>query len=583
LRYLTGAAPASLRRLEELRLLDMSETGIYRRPETPAYTAPPSTELSEAQSEAVRRLYAMLEAGTPACALLHGVTGSGKTNVYIELMRRAIERGGSCLILAPEIALTPQLLERFAAHFGDRVAILHSGLSLGERMDEWKRVRAGLCDVVVGTRSAVFAPLSNLSLIILDEEHEASYKSEASPRYHAREVAKYRAVQNGALLVLGSATPSLESMYAARCGQYTYIELPARYQDRPLPAVQIADMAAGLREGGMGCIGGVLYRELRENLTRGEQSILFLNRRGASKYVVCAECRTAPECPRCSRCLVYHSVSGRLHCHLCGHSEKLGEVCGCGGELKMVGAGTQKVVEELAELFPKTPVLRLDADTTMRKGSAQGILREFARRRVPVLVGTQMVAKGLDFPGVTLVGVINADAALWAADFRAHEKTFSLITQVVGRGGRGQTPGRAVLQSYSGLQPTLTEAAAQDYHRFYEREVELRRLLNLPPFTHLTRLCLFGARQDEVLKACLRVRGWLERWIQDQDRGDAAVLGPAPASVLKVNLRYRYHLTLTAGRRETLRVLTASVMKAFPKDAQSRGVSLYADPDAEES
>lgn len=582
LRYLTGAARTTLNRLVELRLIEISEQEVYRRPVFPISARPPILELSDTQQSAVERLCELLEAGTPACALLHGVTGSGKTNVYIAMMRKAVELGGTCLILAPEIALTPQLLERFGAHFGDRIAILHSGLSLGERMDEWKRVRAGLCDVVVGTRSAVFAPLENLRLLILDEEHETTYKSESIPRYHAREVAKFRAVQNGALLVLGSATPSMESMYAAQYGQYTYIELPERYQDRPLPTVTVTDMAKELREGNMGVIGAPLYREIRANLVSGEQTILFLNRRGASKYIVCVDCQTVPECPRCSRNLVYHSVSGRLHCHLCGHSEKCGDCCPhCQGEMKMVGAGTQKVVEELETLFPNTSVLRLDADTTMRKGAAQKILKEFSERNVPILVGTQMVAKGLDFPGVTLVGVINADAALWAADFRAHEKTFALLTQVVGRGGRGVKPGRAILQSYSGAQSTLLDAAAQDYHRFFARELELRRLLQLPPFTFVARLCLFGTKQDDVLKACLRVRGWLENRLRAES-GSATILGPAQAAVLKVNLRFRYHITLVSERKETLRNLMTTIMREFPKDRQNRGVHLYADPDTEE-
>ncbi|MDR1735434.1 MAG: primosomal protein N' [Oscillospiraceae bacterium] len=581
--YLTGASPVSVRRLESLKLVSQTEHEVYRRPALQDVSRAPAPDLTPGQSDALTRLSALLDAEEPSCALLHGVTGSGKTNVYLALMERVVASGGTCLILAPEIALTPQLLERISARFGDRVALLHSGLSIGERMDEWKRVRTGKCDVVVGTRSAVFAPLENLRLIILDEEHETSYKSETAPRYHAREAAKFRAVQNRALLVLGSATPSIESMYAAQCGQYTYIELPARYHGGALPAVSVADMAGELREGNTGVISAPLYEELKANLLRGEQTILFLNRRGASKYVICADCNTAPECPRCSRYLVYHSVSGRLHCHLCGHSEKLSETCArCGGELKTVGAGTQRVEDELKELFPNTPILRLDADTTMRKNSAQKILREFSERRVPILVGTQMVAKGLDFPGVTLVGVINADAALWAADFRAHEKTFALLTQVVGRGGRGDKPGRAILQSYSGMQPTLIDAAAQDYHSFYGRELELRRMLSLPPFTFITRLCFFGAKQDDVLKACLRVRGWVERWLRGGE-SDAKVLGPAQAQVLKVNLRYRYHLTLTAGKKESLRALAAAVMKAFPKDKQNRGVGLYADPDAEEA
>jgi primosomal protein N' (replication factor Y) len=369
-------------------------------------------------------------------------------------------------------------------------------------------------------------------------------------------------------------------MYAARSGKYAYIELDKRFESRPLPSVMLTDLADELREGNNTSVGSVLREEIRRNLLAGEQTILYLGRRGAAKYILCKACGYVPECERCSRAMTYHSANRRLMCHICSHSESVtGDCPKCGGDLVAIGYGTQRAQQDIEALFPNTPILRLDSDTTLRKGSAKKILDEFAKKQASVLIGTQMVTKGLDFPGVTLVGVLNADAALHAPDFRANERAFSLITQVVGRGGRGEKPGRAILQSYSGEHPVLLAAARQDYLAFYEQEIELRRTRLLPPFCSLTRLCFFGLSQEEVRLSCARVRDWINQW-QKRQKSELRVLGPAPASVLKQNLRYRYHLSLLSAEKEPLRELCASILSAFHKDKLNKNVRIYADPDA---
>ena len=400
--------------------------------------------LTPQQTAAFDAVRALWDTGEPEAVLLQGVTGSGKTQVYLHLVQEALDRGRTALVLVPEIVLTPQMMRRFSARFGDEAAMLHSGLRITERYDQWKRIRRGEVKVVLGTRSAVFAPLKNLGLIILDEEQESSYQSENAPRYHARDVAKYLCGRDSAVLVLGSATPSVETAWAAEQGIYHRLELTERYNRRPLPEVVIADLRQEIRDGNSGSIGAVLRRELAANLERGEQSILFLNRRGSSRMVSCGECGQVPECPRCSVRLTYHSANGRLMCHYCGYSEPLPPACpSCGGRLNFIGVGTQRVQEELEALFPGIEILRMDADTISAAHPHEELLSRFQKQRVPILVGTQMVAKGLDFDNVTLVGVVDADLSLYAADFRAGERTFSLITQVVGRAGRGEKRGES--------------------------------------------------------------------------------------------------------------------------------------------
>ena len=484
------------------------------------------------------------------------------------------------MVLVPEIALTPQLLHIFASHFGDAIAVLHSSLRAGERYDEWKRARSGKARVVIGTRSAVFAPLTNLGLIVLDEEQEYTYKSENVPRYHARDVAKFRCARSGAVLLLGSATPSVESMYLAQTGVYRLFTLRSRYNTRALPRVRIVDMKQELRVGNGSDISQPLREGLEANLERGEQSILFLNRRGNSRMAACGECGEVPSCPRCSAYLTYHSANGRLMCHYCGHSERLPDACPhCGGAFHFIGTGTQKVQEELEALFPGTEVMRMDTDTVSAVQSHEKLLSRFEGEKVPILVGTQMVAKGLDFENVTLVGVISADLSLYVDDYRAGERTFSLLTQVVGRAGRGEKTGRAIIQTFTPENEVIAAAAAQDYDTFYQQEIAMRRVRGCPPFRDLFVLTASGTEESRVLRMCVRLRRTLESWFADPAyQGlDVQLLGPAPATVAKVNNRYRYRLTISGHNSKTMRSLVAALLCAAHGDKEMRGVSVFAD------
>ena len=540
--------------------------------------APPV--LNAEQQAAFEGLDALAAAERPAAALLYGVTGSGKTQVYLRLIYEALARGRTAMVLVPEIALTPQLLRIFASHFGDDIAVLHSSLRAGERYDEWKRVRSGQARVVIGTRSAVFAPLRNLGLLILDEEQESTYKSENVPKYHARDVAKYRCAQNDALLVLGSATPSVESMYHARRGDYRLFTLRRRYNEQAMPEVLIADMKQELRAGNGTSLSGPLRAGLAAAMEAGEQSILFLNRRGASRMVTCGECGEVPTCPRCSVHLTYHSANGRLMCHYCGHSEPLPDACpSCGGALNFLGYGTQKVEEELHAAFPGREILRMDTDTVSATQSHEKLLSRFEKERIPVLVGTQMVAKGLDFENVTLVGVISADLSLYVDDYRAGERTFSLLTQVVGRAGRGAKQGRAVIQTFTPENDVIRCAARQDYDSFYEQEIELRRMRLCPPFRELFVLTASGPLESAVLRTCMRLRRSLEGWLAQPPFRDweLTVLGPAPASVAKINDRYRYRLTLAAQNTKEIRAMVAHLVRCAQTDKENKGVSVSAD------
>ena len=575
--YFTGASMPTIKSLEKSGILTLSSREVLRRAPLDDVDPAQPPRLNGEQQRAVDGLDALSRSGKPAAALLYGVTGSGKTQVYIQLIRRVLARGKKALVLVPEIVLTPQLLRIFASHFGKRVAVLHSSLRAGERYDEWKRARRGDADVVVGTRSAVFAPLPDLGLIILDEEQESSYKSENVPRYHARDVAKYRCVQHNALLVLGSATPSLETMHQARSGQISLFQLRERFNQKPLPEVILVDLKQELRQGNAGTISARLRRELEDNLMRGEQSILFLNRRGASRMVSCGECGQVPECPRCSVKLTYHSANGRLMCHHCGFSQPLPRACPeCGGQLNFIGFGTQRVQEELEEQFPGVEVLRMDTDCISAAHPHEEILERFRKRNVPILVGTQMVAKGLDFENVTLVGVVAPDLSLYVDDIRAGERTFSLLTQVVGRAGRGEKQGRAVIQTFTPDNDVIRFAAKQDYDNFYATEIEMRRLRGLPPFRDVIVLTASGLDEGAVLRCCMRLRQAMDQALRGSE---AQIFGPAPAAVAKVNNRYRYRLTLTGRNDRSTRELIAHLLRAAHRDKENRGVSVYADLD----
>jgi primosomal protein N' (replication factor Y) len=566
--------------LEKSGILRLEHREVFRRVTVEAGERAAPPVLNAEQQAAFEGLDALAAVGRPAAALLYGVTGSGKTQVYLRLIYEALARGRTAMVLVPEIALTPQLLRIFASHFGDDIAVLHSSLRAGERYDEWKRVRSGQARVVIGTRSAVFAPLRNLGLLILDEEQESTYKSENVPKYHARDVAKYRCAQNDALLVLGSATPSVESMYHAKRGDYRLFTLRRRYNEQALPEVLIADMKKELRAGNGTSLSGPLRAGLAAAMEAGEQSILFLNRRGASRMVTCGECGEVPTCPRCSVHLTYHSANGRLMCHYCGHSEPLPDACpSCGGALNFLGYGTQKVEEELHAAFPGREILRMDTDTVSATQSHEKLLSRFEKERIPVLVGTQMVAKGLDFENVTLVGVISADLSLYVDDYRAGERTFSLLTQVVGRAGRGAKQGRAVIQTFTPENDVIRCAARQDYDSFYEQEIELRRMRLCPPFRELFVLTASGPLESAVLRTCMRLRRSLEGWLAQPPFRDweLTVLGPAPASVAKINDRYRYRLTLAAQNTKEIRAMVAHLVRCAQTDKENKGVSVSAD------
>ena len=511
--------------------------------------------------------------------MLRGITGSGKTAVYLHLIDRVIADGKAAIVLVPEIALTPQLMGSFTARFGERVAVLHSALGLGERYDEWKRIRSGGASVVVGTRSAVFAPVQNLGLIVIDEEQEHTYKSEQSPRYHARDVAKYRCAQENALLLMGSATPSIETAYAAAAGRYHAFHLTSRYNQMELPEVIVADMRENLKSGNGTNISRELYQELSRNLETGEQSILFLNRRGTSNLLVCGECGYTYECDKCSVGLTYHRANGRLMCHYCGQSRPVKEDCpDCAGILKHVGAGTQRIQEELQALFPGKETIRMDTDTISPSQSHDALLKRFERENIPILIGTQMVTKGLDFPRVTLVGVISADQGLYMNDYRAQERTFSLITQVVGRAGRGERAGRAVIQTFTPCHEVIELAARQDYNGFYEREIKLRSLQGVPPILDLISITCTGADETTVLKCITDIRRTLQTRLPTF--GEVAeIIGPAPAGVVKVNNRYRYQVTLRCKQNKPVRSYIAGLLKQIPTMKEYRGVSVYGDVD----
>lgn len=578
--YFTGASHATLRSLEKSGILRLERREAFRRVTVEGVAQAAPITLNQEQQAAFRGLDALAAEGKPAAALLYGVTGSGKTQVYLRLIQQVLARGRTAMLLVPEIALTPQLLRIFASHFGDQVAVLHSSLRTGERYDEWKRVRTGKARVVLGTRSAVFAPLKNLGLIILDEEQEYSYKSENVPKYHARDVAKYRCAHHGALLLLGSATPSVESMYLAQTGVYHLFTLSHRYNEQALPSVFIADMKEELRAGNGGAVSLPLRQCLEENLKAGEQSIFFLNRRGANRMVVCGECGAVPSCPRCSVYLTYHSANRRLMCHYCGHSQPLPDACPeCGGGLNFVGIGTQRVEEELKEAFPFREVLRVDTDTVSAAQPHEKLFSRFEKEKVPIMVGTQMVAKGLDFENVTLVGVISADQSLYIDDYRASERTFSLLTQVVGRAGRGSKRGRAVIQTFTPENEVITCAARQDYDSFYRQEIELRRLRGCPPFWDLFVITASGASENSVLRSCMRLRQSLEAWLSQPPlkQEGARLLGPAPAGVVKVNNRYRYRLTLACRNTKEIRAMIAHLLRCAHHDKENKGISVFAD------
>ncbi len=552
--YYTGVSKSVISEMEKRSLLVSQSIEVLRRPLPGKIAQRREFTLNDSQSEAYDGLSKLIDSEKAACALLHGVTGSGKTQIYMKLLDYVISKGKRGLVLVPEISLTPQLLEKFYAYFDGKIAVLHSGLPIGERYDEWRRIRRGDVNVVLGTRSAVFAPIDNLGIIIVDEEHEHTYRSEMMPRYHAIDVAKYRCKQENSLLLLGSATPSIESMYKTNSGIYSYFSLPFRYGDAMLPKVIVSDIKLAYKQGLPGIIGPELRLLLSETLSRGEQAILLINRRGSGKNLICMGCGHIPMCPNCSVSLKYHGVNGRLICHHCGFSQPVISACPeCKSQsLTSVGIGTQLVEKTVLEMFDGVSVIRMDSDTTSGKNSHEALLSKFGRGEANVLVGTQMIAKGLDFPNVTLCAVIDADSGLYSGDYRGSEQALAMLLQLTGRAGRGNKPGVAVIQTATPSHFVIDAAKKQDYNMFYAQEIEIRRSLKQPPFSKLVSFTVSGSIDREAYRAASRVHSELQRIIKSH-KYPFDVLGPAPADVQKLNNTYRYCVTLRGNDCRELR------------------------------
>lgn len=578
--YFTESTQAVIKGLEKKGVVELFDAPSLRTPVTDGVTAQGGGELTPEQQTAYEGLLALYNTKKATASLLYGVTGSGKTNVFMRLIGDVIQSGRQAIVLVPEIALTPQTISVFIGRFGDRVAILHSGLSMGERLDEWKRIRTGQVDIAVGTRSAVFAPFQSLGLIIIDEEQENAYKSEASPRYHAREAAKQRCKTHNAQLVLCSATPSIESFYHAKSGRYHLFTLAERYGAAVLPSVEVVDMDSEAREGNSYGISSVLAVAIADNLKNNQQTILLLNRRGYNTIVKCSGCNTALMCPHCSIGLTYHSANGRLMCHYCGYSRGLGEKCEvCGSDIaKYSGAGTQKLEDELKSLFPSARVLRMDADTTMAKRAYEQGFNSFAQGDYDIMVGTQMVAKGLNFANVTLVGVLSADSSLFGDNYKSEEKTFSLLTQVVGRSGRGELYGRAYIQTHFPQNEIFALAAKQDYLKFYENEIISRKLMLYPPFCAMCAVCLSGENEREVRELA---EAFLREITSEAKANHASlpmrVLPPTPGIVTKISGKYRYKIIIKCKNNKEFREMLAELLVSFGKQYGSKGAVIYAD------
>ncbi|MDY6006896.1 MAG: primosomal protein N' [Gemmiger sp.] len=535
--------------------------------------------LSPEQQAVFWELLPKLEDAQPHAALLHGVTGSGKTMVFLKLIERTLELGRKALVLVPEISLTPQMIRRLKSTFGSRLAVQHSALNNTERLLQWRRIQQGNADIVVGTRSAVFAPLQNIGLIIMDEEQEHTYQSESAPRYDAHDIAKKRAAMENSLLLFASATPLTETYHAAQSGRLQLVRLQHRYGGKPLPQVDFIDMRAELAAGNPREVSGRLAQELQKNLDHGEQSILLLNRRGYRTVAMCTACGHVLKCPHCSVPLVYHKPQQALMCHHCGHTvQPAPTLCpDCGGKLAYSGFGTQRVEEELSRLLPAARILRMDQDSTTKKNAHETMLAQFARHDYDILLGTQMVAKGLDFEKVSLVGVLGIDSLLFGQGFRAYESVFSLVTQVIGRGGRADIPGRALIQTTVPDHPVLQLAAAQDYEAFYREEITFRKFGLYPPFCAFCVVGFVGDKEPEVLTAAVRFGKLLGEIAAQNPQMPLRILGPAPMNIVMLNSKYRYKLTLKCRNDAQFRAVMRQTLDAYDKEKLPARASVILD------
>lgn len=577
--YLCAVTESVVKNLEAKGIAEINEAEASRAVSKDAIpTARLSDiEFSKLQQDTYDGIKSLMETGEPRCALLHGVTGSGKTSVFIKLIEYARDTGKTAILLVPEISLTPQTVGKFQSLFGNTVAIIHSGLSLGQRADEYKRIQRGEAKIVIGTRSAVFAPLKNIGIIVIDEEGEHTYKSEMSPRYHARDVAKQRCFHHNALLLLASATPSFDSYYNALNGKYNLFTMSERYSSAELPDVKMIDMRVEAENGNRGNFSEELLCELKYNLQKGEQSMLLLNRRGYHTYANCISCGAVVECPNCGVPLTYHKINDSVICHICGFRKAMPHKCEkCGsGFIYQSGTGTQRIEDEIKEFFPNARVLRMDADTTMSKFSYEKRFKEFKNNEYDIMIGTQMIAKGLDFENVTLVGVLLIDRSLYAGDYLGYEKTFSLVTQVVGRSGRGAKKGRAFIQTFTPDHYVLELAAQQNYKEFYAQETEVRKALIFPPYCDICLIGFSSVNEAAVRKAAEKFFGMLKKEADKASGIPIILLGPTMNG--RINGSHRAKIIVKCRNTKAFRDILRYVMSESYKDADFKEVSFYAD------
>lgn len=567
-----GTTDTTIKKLADLNILTIQEKIISRDPyKNHQFEKSESLQLLPDQQTACWKITAATEQET---FLIHGVTGSGKTEIYLQTIEAKLKEGKEAIVLVPEISLTPQMVERFKSRFGSEVAVLHSALSSGEKYDEWRKIERKEARVVVGARSAVFAPLENLGIIIIDEEHEASYKQEDNPRYHARDVAIWRANKYQCPVVLGSATPSLESFARAKKGVYTLIELPSRVNDRAMPEVSVVDMREELRKENRTEFSTELLEKIKDRIAKKEQTVLMLNRRGYSSFVMCRDCGYVVECPNCDISLTYHQSSNQMKCHYCGHEERVPQKCpSCEGEhIRYFGTGTQKVEESLTKLIPEARVIRMDVDTTRTKGAHEKLLKSFRNHEADILLGTQMIAKGLDFPDITLVGVLNADTMLHLPDFRASERTFQLLTQVSGRAGRHERTGEVVVQSYNPEHYSIEFAKKHDFIGFYNHEMQLRKMGSYPPFYYLT---MINVSDENEMKA-IRTIQEMAQFLRGKLGPDAVVLGPVPSTITRIKNKYRYQCIIKYKIEPDLKKELKTLITHYQKD-QQKGLTITID------
>ena len=578
--YFTGVTTSVVDGLIKKGALLPFDKVVYRSVNKNTVPKPDEINLTEEQQKAFEGLKTLYESPDPKTALLYGVTGSGKTKVFLKLVDCAVAENKGVIVMVPEISLTPQLLSVFSSRYGDKISLFHSSLSLGQRMDEWKRIKEGKALIALGTRSAVFAPMENLGLVIMDEEQEHTYKSEQSPRFHARDVSAFRVKQSGGLLVLASATPAVETFTKAKSGKIFMFTLKNRYGNAVLPEVQTVDMTKEIKDGNKSIVSRELYNAVCETLDNGNQAILLLNRRGHNTYISCPSCGNVATCPNCSISLTYHSANNRMMCHYCGYSEPVSEKCPeCGGEhIKFSGVGTQRAEEELETLFPNARILRLDADSTMAKDSYANYLKDFGEGKYDILLGTQMVAKGLDFPNVTLVGVLGADNAMFSEDFRSFERTFSLLTQAVGRAGRGETAGKAIIQTADPNSDLIAKAQNQDYDSFYEDEILSRKLRIFPPYCDICVVSVRSVSRENAEKSINLIFEEFKKELTKNDGVKVIILGPGPASIPRVNNRYRYRMIIKCkNNKEFRKILQNAVAVKLLGDS---GVSIDFNPES---